>query len=187
MPNIPDNTTVRCGNNRVAYGSLPIGARYQRFDDKHVFVVSEKREYLADWYAGKKAEFYSHVRPGYKALAERPERISHEEYTKTVEEHGANSYEHRLLVQNLDDEAVCKIAEYCMSQSGRELGEFNLAEHYGDAVQREFAPLLVKRLRDLHEKIKKLPRVIVDKDDGEEIEVVGGEYIRVEDLERVMR
>ena len=50
---------------------------------------------------------------------------------------------------NLNDEALCKLADYCINMEGPKarLGEYELSEHYGDAVRRELAPLLVERLR----------------------------------------
>ena len=136
---------------RLPYDEVPVGTRYKQVPSeggttcKDTFVVTEKRSYVADWAAGKRAEFYDHVRPELRALAERPERITHDEYMALR----ANSYERHLLHKNLDDEALCKLTEYCMGQSGRSLGEFDLPRHYNDAVERELAPLLVKRLREV--------------------------------------
>ena len=136
---------------QIPYSALAVGTRYKRLPDADgkgcddLFVVTEQRTYLADWAAGQRAAVYDHVRPELRALAERPERITHDEYMALR----ANSYERHLLHKNLDDEALCKLAEYCMGQSGRSLGEFDLPRHYNDAVERELAPLLVKRLREV--------------------------------------
>lgn len=111
--------------------------------------------FLEDWAEQHRAKFYSHVRLwvgiGAAACKASGRRLTEAEHTDLIDKvlDGANSYERKLLVPLLDDEALCKLTEYCMGQEGGELGEHELARHYGDAVQREFAPLLVKRLREL--------------------------------------
>lgn len=146
----PPRLVVLEDGTKVEYPDAPVGARYRKWipetgttgDD--TFVVTEKRDYLADWAAGHRALFYDHVKPEIRALCERPERVTLAEYMELR----ANSYERRILHQRLDDEALLWLAEYCMGQAGRSLGEFDLPEHYNDAVEREIAPLLAKRLRE---------------------------------------
>lgn len=96
-----------------------------------------------DWYNKARDEFYAHVRSSHRALAERKERITKAEIPETM-----NSYERLILVKNYDNEALAEHAEYCITQAGRELREFEIPRHYNDAVERLLAPLLVKRLRE---------------------------------------
>lgn len=98
---------------------------------------------LEDWFNSKRDEFYSHVRPELRALAERKERITKAEIPERM-----NSYERRIIDPNLDNAALMELVEYCIAQAGRELGEFEIPRHYNDAVERLLAPLLVKRLRE---------------------------------------
>lgn len=106
---------------------------------------------LDKWYEKHKAEFYSHVKDNVRALAERPERVTWDEYTSLCESQGMNSYERRILVANFDDEALCKLHDQCATQY-RELLPLQLSEHYQDMVCRELAPLLVARLRERNAK-----------------------------------
>lgn len=107
--------------------------------------------FLEDWYNKHRAEFYSHVRPELRALAERKERITKDELPERM-----NSYERRIIEPNLDNATLMEEAEYCMSQAGRALGEFECPRHYNDAVERLYAPLLVKRLREAEAEIARL-------------------------------
>ena len=95
------------------------------------------------WYKKALEEFYTHVRPEYKALAERERKIDWEEFSSIR----MNSYEQKLIVQNLDDDALCKFYEQCLKHSKRALGALELPRHYDDIIQLELAPLLVERLR----------------------------------------
>lgn len=109
-------------------------------------------KFLEEWAEKYRAAFYAHVRSwigvGAAACKAAGRRITWEEHTGLIELwDGANSYERRLLIPLLDDEGLCRHAEYCMGQASRELGELELPQHYNDAVEREIAPLLVKRLR----------------------------------------
>lgn len=104
-----------------------------------------------DAYNKRRDEFYSHVRPELRALAERKERITKAELPETM-----NSYEQRVIEPNLANDILMEWAEYCMSQAGRELGKFECPRHYNDAVERLYAPLLVKRLREAEAEIKKI-------------------------------
>ena len=111
------------------------------------------KEYLDKWYEAKRWEFYAHVRPWIAIGAEMAKasgwRMTYAEYGALIDLlDGMNSYERKVLLPVLDDLAVCELTEYCISQCGPELGELSLAKHYGDAVERELAPLLVKRLRE---------------------------------------
>ena len=67
-----------------------------------------------------------------------------------------NSYERRIIEPNLANDILMERAEYCMSQAGRALGEFECPRHYNDAVERLYAPLLVKRLREAEAEIARL-------------------------------
>ncbi len=96
--------------------------------------------YMAEKY---RTDFYSHVRADRLLLAERERQVTWEEYNKIT----MNSYEQKLIVQNLDNEALCKLYGHCAKQF-RPLGELELASDYNDLVQRELAPLLVERLRE---------------------------------------
>lgn len=100
-------------------------------------------KFLEDWFNAKRDEFYSHVRPELRALAERKERITKAEIPERM-----NSYEQHILVKNYDNEALAEHAEYCIAKAGRELGEFEIPSHYNEAIERLLAPLLVKRLRE---------------------------------------
>lgn len=91
----------------------------------------------------RRDEFYSNVRPELRALAERKERITKAELPDRM-----NSYERRIIEPNLANDILMEWAEYCMAQAGRELGEFEIPRHYNDSVERLYAPLLVKRLRE---------------------------------------
>ncbi len=110
-------------------------------------------KFLEEWAKKHRTAFYAHVRPwigiGAAVCKATGRRITWEEHTGLIALwDGANSYERRLLFPLLDDEGLCRYAEYCMGQAGRELGELELPQHYNDAVEREIAPLLVKRLRE---------------------------------------
>lgn len=104
-----------------------------------------------DAYNKARDDFYSHVRPEHRALAERKERITKAELPETM-----NSYERRIIEPNLANDILMERAEYCMSQAGRALGEFECPRHYNDAVERLYAPLLVKRLREAEAEIARL-------------------------------
>ena len=103
-----------------------------------------------DAYNKRRNDFYSHVRSEHRALAERKERITKAELPTM------NSYERRIIEPNLANDILMERAEYCMSQAGRELGAFGIPRHYNDAVERLYAPLLVKRLREAEEEIARL-------------------------------
>jgi predicted house-cleaning noncanonical NTP pyrophosphatase (MazG superfamily) len=109
--------------------------------------------FLSEWYARKQEEFYSHVpvwvAVGASACEAAGRRLTHAEYHGLIELlDGMNSYTRKVLLPVLDDLAVCELASYCMSQSGRELGALDIPRHYNEAVEKELAPLLVKRLRE---------------------------------------
>jgi len=112
--------------------------------------------FLGEWYKRKQEEFYSHVpvwvAVGAVACEASGRRLTHAEYHGLIELlDGMNSYTRKVLLPVLDDLAVCELASYCMSQSGRELGTLgtlDLPRHYNEAVEKELAPLLVKRLRE---------------------------------------
>ena len=110
-------------------------------------------KFLEDWYNERRNEFYSHVRPEHRALAERKERITKAELPATM-----NSYERRIVDPNLDNTTLLEKVEYCIRQSGQELGEFECPSHYNDAVELLYAPLLVKRLREADAEIARLRR-----------------------------
>ena len=98
-------------------------------------------------------EFYSNVRPwiavGVAACKALSRRLTSTEYKGLIDLWGgANSYERRVLVPLLDDEAMADLAAYYIGQGGGRLGELSIAKSYNDAVEREFAPLLVERLRE---------------------------------------
>jgi hypothetical protein len=111
-------------------------------------------DFLKEWVEKRRAEFYSHVRPwisiGAAACAATGRRITPVEMAELYVSWGggANSYERRLIVPLLNDEALADLADYCIAQGGGVLGELDIATHYNDAVEREFAPLLSKRLRE---------------------------------------
>jgi hypothetical protein len=109
--------------------------------------------FLGEWYAREQEEFYSHVpvwvAVGAVACEASGRRLTHAEYHGLIELlDGMNSYTRKVLLPVLDDLAVCELASYCMSQSGRELGALDLPRHYNEAVEKELAPMLVKRLRE---------------------------------------
>jgi hypothetical protein len=110
------------------------------------------KEYLDKWYEAKRWEFYAHVRPWIAIGAEMAKtsgwRMTYAQYHDLIDLlDGMNSYERKVLLPVLDDIAVCELTEYCISQY-RTLGELDVAVVYDEAVQRELAPLLVKRLRE---------------------------------------
>lgn len=101
--------------------------------------------------AKRRAEFMAHVSPEVLALVEGLKALGRRLSRAEWEKLRMNSYERRLLVPLLDDEALCHLAASCIEQGGSKavLGEFELATDYNDAVRRELAPLLVERLRAL--------------------------------------
>lgn len=110
------------------------------------------KEYLNKWYEAKRWEFYAHVRPWVAIGAEMAKasgwRMTYAQYADLIDLlDGMNSYERKVLLPVLDDLAVCELTESCMSQY-RTFGELDVAVVYDEAVQRELAPLLVKRLRE---------------------------------------
>lgn len=111
-------------------------------------------EFLKEWAEKHRAEFYSHVPMwiaiGSEACKAARRQINYAEYAGLITLlEGANSYTRKVLLPLLDDDAVCELAEYCMSQIGPECGELELARHYGDSLERELAPMLVRRLHGL--------------------------------------
>ena len=70
-----------------------------------------------------KQRFMYHVKPEIKLLSERKKQITWKEYSEII--------------------------EYCLSQCGRELGKYELAKHYNDAIIREFMPLIIKRFKEI--------------------------------------
>lgn len=112
--------------------------------------------FLDDHYEKCRQEFYSNVRPwiavGVAACKALSRRLTSAEYKNLIDLWGgANSYERRVLVPLLDDEAMADLAAYYIGQGGGKLGELSIAKSYNDAVEREFAPLLVERLRGANE------------------------------------
>lgn len=108
--------------------------------------------FLDDHYEKKRQAFYFHVRPWIVIGAEMAKatgwRMSHEQCTALIDFLGGmNSYERKVLLPLLDDLAVCEKVQSCLDQF-RTLGELDVATTYDEAVQRELAPLLVKRLRE---------------------------------------
>lgn len=115
--------------------------------------------FLDDYYEKQRQEFYSHVRPwiaiGVEMAKATGWRMSYDQYTALIDFLGGmNSYERRILVPLLDDLGVCTITEYNMSQY-RTLSELDVAVVYDESVQRELAPLLVKRLREATKELAK--------------------------------
>ena len=116
--------------------------------------------FLDDHYEKCRQKFYSHVRPwiviGVEMAKATGWRMSYDEYRALIDFlDGMNSYERRILVPLLDDLGVCTITEYNMSQY-RSLSELDVAVVYDESVQRELAPLLVKRLRRADELISRV-------------------------------
>lgn len=115
--------------------------------------------FLDDHYEKCRQKFYSHVRPwiviGVEMAKATGWRMSYDQYTALIDFLGGmNSYERRILVPLLDDLGVCAITEYNMSQY-RTLSELGVAVVYDESVQRELAPLLVKRLREAAKELAK--------------------------------
>lgn len=109
-------------------------------------------DFLREENEKRRAAFYQHIRPWVAIGAEMGRqsgwRMRYADFKALIELLGGmNSYERRILVPLLDDPGLCELAEYWMGQAGRELGEYETTIEYGDAVKRELAPLLVRRLR----------------------------------------
>jgi hypothetical protein len=118
-------------------------------------------EFLKEWAEKHRAEFYSHVPMwvaiGSEACKAARRQLNYAEYAGLITLlEGANSYTRKVLLPLLDDDAVCELAEHCMSQIGPECGELELARHYGDSLERELAPMLVRRLRWLSHRVGRL-------------------------------
>lgn len=111
--------------------------------------VEASPDFLTRARAQRRDEFYSHVRPEIQALAERAERVTWSEYRNLCNVIGCNSYERKLLYANFDDDALLQLFYLYCANSRRDLGEFELASDYDDAIRREIAPLLAKRLREI--------------------------------------
>jgi hypothetical protein len=110
------------------------------------------KERLAEWYEAGSFTLRRHVRPWVAIGAEMAKasgwRMTYAQYADLIDLlDGMNSYERKVLLPVLDDLAVCELTESCMSQY-RTFGELDVAVVYDEAVQRELAPLLVKRLRE---------------------------------------
>lgn len=90
----------------------------------------------------RKQEYYSHVSPEMKALAERAEPITLDEWNNLR----SNSYERKLLYKNLSNEALIHLSNYCIDQAGGRLTDMMIASDYNESVIRELAPLLADRL-----------------------------------------
>lgn len=108
--------------------------------------------FLDDHYEKCRQKFYSHVRPwiviGVEMAKATGWRMSYDEYRALIDFLGGmNSYERKVLLPALDCLAVCELTQSCLDQF-RTLGELDVATTYDEAVQRELAPLLVKRLRE---------------------------------------
>jgi hypothetical protein len=107
--------------------------------------------FLDDFYEKKRHEFYSHVRPWIAIGAEMAKaagwKMTYAQYCALINLlDGMNSYERKVLLPVIDDLAVCELAVFYNQAS--ELGDLEIATTYDQAVQRELAPLLVKRLRE---------------------------------------
>lgn len=98
-----------------------------------------------------------------KNRAEFNKKVSHEVLKRcqdpapvTVEEYRSfrgNSYDRKLMHKKLDDHAFLELTEYCFSQSTvKELGEFEVATTYDDAIARELFPSLLRRFKALLER-----------------------------------
>ena len=108
--------------------------------------------FLDDYYEKQRQAFYSHVRPwiviGVEMAKATGWRMSYDEYRALIDFLGGmNSYERKVLLPALDYLAVCELSQSCLDQF-RTLGELDVATTYDEALQRELAPLLVKRLRE---------------------------------------
>lgn len=90
-----------------------------------------------------KAEFEKHISPEVWALVTRGKRIEWEEYEALQ----TNSYEKRLIHENLSDDALVKLYELCAKQV-RPLLRYEIPRHYDDAIKLELAPLLAARLKE---------------------------------------
>ncbi len=88
--------------------------------------------------------FMSNVRSEIVKLSKRKKKITWEEYS----EMRTNSYERRILIENFDNNALIELTNYCIGQVGFPLGKYEIAKHYNDAIIRELAPLLIKRLKE---------------------------------------
>lgn len=99
--------------------------------------------FLSKLRARKEQEYLSHVSPEYLERLAKPEPISLQEYIDI----SCNSYERHLLYQKLSDEALLAAAKHTLLNSQfREIGKYELARSYDDALTGIFVPLLLARL-----------------------------------------
>lgn len=110
--------------------------------------MSDDRRPRRPWRSGRlKKEFMAHVRQEVVDLLKQPDPIDYE----TFRRFRGNSYERRLIHSKLSDEAYLQFLEDVMlpNSSFRELGKYQLAEHYDEALVGECIPELIKRVRRL--------------------------------------
>lgn len=114
-------------------------------DDIDVEDVSETQRYSA-WDV-----FQEHVRPEVQKILLYQSKVTWDEY----EQLRPNDHERRLLHDKLDDAALLKLFERYARETGA-LGSLELPVSAADAIQRELAPLLARRVRILSNRLAAL-------------------------------
>jgi hypothetical protein len=78
-------------------------------------------------------------------LKETKHQLTWDEY---LNQFPLNSYERKLLLPYLDDNALINLTTQCMENSSYQpLGDLTLARHYDEALIGELMPMLIKRLK----------------------------------------
>lgn len=109
-----------------------------------------KMEWLERTKKWKREEFYSHIRSEIINLSKRKEKITIDEWNNLR----INSYERRILYNNLTNEVLIETAEYYMSQCYQKLPSLSIPIHYNEALERVLLPLLLERFKKTAKKEK---------------------------------
>lgn len=113
---------------------------------------------LQEWTAKKKAEYMSHVSPEFLEWLEAHPVVTEEARNEYGTKKGMNSYERQLMYPKLDNAALLKTVEYCLSQCQRGSGSvppYGVPQSYDDVMMLVFVPLLLERLKKAEEVIAK--------------------------------
>jgi len=94
-------------------------------------------------------EFMNHVSDEVKLRYKNPDPITLQEYEKFR----GNSYERKLLLPKMDNETLIHQARHCLNFANqhnfRQLGKYEIARHYDQALSGDLIHMLIDRLEQL--------------------------------------
>lgn len=103
------------------------------------FANAEKRRL---WQERTRERFMEHVSAEVQQRVATGVPITYDEYHAIR----GTSFDQKLLLDHADDECIARVILDYMKHIGREITEYELSEHYHDAVLNWLAPLLARRI-----------------------------------------